>query len=114
MGQEITQFAIFGLIDQCFSGEKKIKWTLYIKIKTQGKIGTGEISQQQLNWLESKFNDGQPRHITPYGFEEWKRWREADGFVCDEDQDCKWISWGMECREGQVGTERGGLSFARF
>ena len=74
-----------------------------VYIKTQGKIGTGEISQQQLNWLESKFNDGQPRHNTPYGFEEWKRWREAaDGFVCDVDGDCKWISRGMECREGQV------------
>ena len=68
----------------------------------QGKIGTGEISKPQLNWLESKFNDGQSRHNTPYGFEQWKSWRATDGFVCNVDEDCTWISGKMECREGEV------------
>ena len=59
-------------------------WTSYVETE-QGKIGTGAMSQQQLNWLESKFRDSQSHRdkTLPYDFERWKGWRERGGFVCD-------------------------------
>ena len=71
----------------------------------QGNIGTGAMSPQQLNWLESKFKDSQSHsdQKLPYDFERWKGWRQRDGFLCNTGADCTWISRDMECRQGEVG-----------
>ena len=67
---------------------------------TQGIIGMGTMSQQQLNWLESKFKDFQSHRDPklPYDFQRWNGWRIRHGFVCDTDAECTWISKDMECR----------------
>ena len=80
----------------------------------QGKIGTGEMTKGHLNWLESRFEDSQSRHKTPYSYEQWKEWRETDGFVCNVDEDCRWIpsmadAKDMECRQGEVSLLKIGL-----
>ena len=72
------------------------------------------MTKGQLNWLESRFKDSQSRHKTPYSFEQWKEWRETDGFVCNVDEDCRWIpsmahANDMECRKGEVSLPKKGL-----
>jgi hypothetical protein len=34
-----------------------------------------------------------------WGFNDWNRWREIDGFMCRDDNDCKWIDERLFCQD---------------
>jgi len=37
-----------------------------------------------------------------WGFNDWNRWREIDGFMCRDDNDCKWIDERLDCQDYEL------------
>ena len=54
--------------------------------------GIGVFSAVQLAKLSAKF----PNRYLGYKFDDWNDWREIEGFLCRNDQDC-WVDTKMEC-----------------
>ena len=37
-----------------------------------------------------------------WGFNDWNRWREIDGFMCRDDNDCNWIDQRLFCQDYEL------------
>ena len=78
--------------------------TYHADTNHEGKLGSGLMTRKQLETLESRFKDNQPRYKTSFTFQQWKRWRQKHGFVCNVDEDCSWLTATkrMGCSGGEV------------
>ena len=59
----------------------------------------------QLGKLSSRFSGygggyGYGGH--QYGFNDWNRWREIDGFMCRDSNDCNWIDRNLYCQDYEL------------
>jgi len=68
------------------------------KVAVVGAVGYGAYKVGQLSARLSRpgFGIGSPGY-PGYGFNDWNRWRRADGFLCRNDRDCRWLDDNLEC-----------------
>ena len=69
--------------------------TLY-KNEVNGLVA---YTSKQIEELSNKFSSfGWTQNEPGYSFNNWKTWRESDGFLCEDDTDCKWLDSNMKCQ----------------
>ena len=69
--------------------------TLY-KNEVNGLVA---YTSKQIEELSNKFFSFSWTQNEPgYSFNNWKTWRESDGFLCKDDTDCKWLDSNMKCQ----------------
>ena len=69
--------------------------TLY-KNEVNGLVA---YTSKQIEELSNKFSSfGWTQNEPGYSFNNWKTWRESDGFLCKDDTDCKWLDSNMKCQ----------------
>ena len=62
-------------------------------------IGLVAYSSKQIEELSNKFSSfGWVQNEPGYSFNDWKTWRESDGFLCKNNTDCKWLDNNMKCQ----------------
>lgn len=62
-------------------------------------IGLVAYTSKQIEELSNKFSSfGWTQNEPGYSFDNWKTWRESDGFLCKDDTDCKWLDSNMKCQ----------------
>ena len=62
-------------------------------------IGLVAYSSKQIEELSNKFSSfGWVQNEPGYSFNNWKTWRESDGFLCKNNTDCKWLDSNMKCQ----------------
>ena len=81
MIKENKVFSFTEIIHFCFEFSKKIN----ILIKTDSQHSIEIISILGYNSRDWSFND-------------WNSWRQADGFLCRNDNDCIWLDNNLECQ----------------
>ena len=37
-----------------------------------------------------------------YEFNDWNSWREADGFLCRNNDDCRWVDQNLNCEDYEL------------
>ena len=61
--------------------------------------GLVAYTSKQIEELSNKFSSfGWTQNEPGYSFNNWKTWRESDGFLCKDDTDCKWLDSNMKCQ----------------
>ena len=68
---------------------KKVGYA-FIKVLLIKKVLNVSIGS---NGGHSSGHGAQPR----YNFDTWNNWREADGFLCRTNDDCKWLDQNLNC-----------------
>ena len=52
--------------------------------------GSYKIGKLSLRFSASTGNPG-------YTFDKWNKWRQTDGFLCRNNNDCKWLDKNLDC-----------------
>ena len=66
-------------------------------MKKVAVVGAVAYGGYKLGQLSTRF-DGFGNNFNPgYNFNQWKIWREADGFLCRNSNDCNWLDRNLEC-----------------
>ena len=52
--------------------------------------GSYKIGKLSLRFSASTGNPG-------YNFDKWNKWRQNDGFLCRNNNDCKWLDKKLDC-----------------
>merc|ERR1712020_284375 len=60
----------------------------------------GAYAGYKLAKLGNKF--GKWRHRGSYDFDDWDDWREADGMLCRNNDDCTWVDQRMQCEDWEI------------
>ena len=68
------------------------------KLKKALVTGVGVFTAVQLAKLSLKF----PKKNLGYKFDDWNEWREEEGFLCRNNQDCSWVDTRMDCGEYEL------------
>merc|ERR1711962_898926 len=71
------------------------------KIAKAAVIGAGAYAGYKVAKAATKFATLPFKHTLGYEFDDWERWRNSDGFLCRNDNDC-WISPGLECQDYEL------------
>ena len=87
------------ILIQIFLGSTKRKSGLKSKLKKAAVVGVGVYGAYKVNKLKKKF--GKKRRKS-YEFDDWNDWREADGFLCRNDNDCQWIDERLSCEDYEL------------
>ena len=69
------------------------------------KLGAVAYGGYQLGKLSSRFSGyggGYGYGDQRYGFNDWNRWREIDGFMCRDSNDCNWIDRDLYCQDYEL------------
>merc|ERR1719367_2553104 len=74
-------------------------------LKKAAVIGATAYGAYQLGKLSGRFSGygggyGYGGHR--YGYNEWNRWREIDGFLCRRNEDCNWIDPRLYCQDYEL------------
>ena len=78
------------------------------RLKKAALVGGGVYAGYKLGKLSSKFSNfgkggfgggGFGAGGLGYSFQDYNKWREADGFMCRSDKDCQWIDRNLECED---------------
>ena len=69
-------------------------------LKKAALIGVGAYAGYKVAKLEKKFS--RPGFGNSYKFNDWNDWREADGFLCRSNKDCKWIDDNLNCEDYEL------------
>lgn len=75
------------------------------KLKTLKKaaiIGAGAYVGYKLTKMTAKFAAWSLGLNNGWSFNDWNRWREADGFLCRRTEDCNWIDRRMFCQDYEL------------
>ena len=59
-------------------------------LKKSEVLGIGVYSSKKLGKLKGKFPKKYPKKLN-FEFDEWNSWRQKDGFLCRNNNDCNWI-----------------------
>ena len=87
------------------------------RLKKAALVGAGVYAGYQLAKLSSKFDHR--RRVGDYDFDDWNSWREVDGFMCRDNEDCRWVDSNLYCQDYElefqpsVSTHSGILQFVR-
>jgi len=99
------------------SSQPKKKSKIKKRLKQAALIGAGAYVGYKLGKLKEKFSNrkwgggSSSTHITiggsssssirrpRYQFNDWNNWREADGFLCRSNDDCKWVDNNLNCED---------------
>ena len=65
-------------------------------LKKSEVLGIGVYAAKKLEKLKGKF----PKNSN---FDEWNSWRQKDGFLCRNINDCNWIDRQMNCGDFKLG-----------
>merc|ERR1711872_521940 len=81
-------------------------------LKKAAVLGAGVYSAYKLNKARKKFKKKKPKfHIDldieeqgddDYIFTRWDSWRQADGFLCRNNNDCNWLDEDLRCEDYEV------------
>ena len=63
-------------------------------------MGAGVYAGYKLAKLTSKFSH--QRRVGHYSFDDWNSWREVDGFMCRDSEDCRWIDSSLYCQDYEL------------
>ncbi len=85
-----------------FGGSSRRK-SKYGTLKKAAVIGASVYGGYQLGKLTSRF--GHYGGGYRYGFNDWNRWREVDGFMCRDNNDCNWIDDRLYCQDYELDFE---------
>ena len=83
------------------TGYKK-KNKMKSNLKKAAVIGAVAYGSYQLGKMSGSYSNwgwGQQRG---YGFNDYNRWREIDGFLCRNTQDCSWIEPQLYCQDYEL------------
>ena len=80
-------------------GKKKSK---YGTLKKAAVIGAAAYGGYQLGKLTHSYGGWGWGHRHGYGFNDWNRWREIDGFMCRDSNDCNWIDPRLYCQDYEL------------
>jgi len=69
-------------------------------LKKAAVIGATAYGAYQLGKLSGSF--GSYHHGGHWGYREWNNWREVDGFMCRNSQDCNWIDPRLYCQDYEL------------
>lgn len=87
------------------NGGYKKKNKMKSNLKKAAVIGATAYGAYQLGKLSGRFSGygggyGYGGHR--YGYNEWNRWREIDGFLCRRNEDCNWIDPRLYCQDYEL------------
>lgn len=71
----------------------------YGTLKKAAVIGLGAYAGYQLGKLAGNFAAW---GANGFSFDQWNKWREADGFLCRKNEDCNWIDQRMFCQDYEM------------
>jgi len=91
------------------SGGYKKKSSTKSKLKKAAIVGAGVYGGYQLGKLTSKFSGY--RGGGGWGYSDYNKWREVDGFLCRNTQDCNWIDNDLYCQDYELDFEPSALWF---
>ena len=87
----------------------KPKSKLKSRLKKAALVGVGVYAGYKLTKMASKFakrrsegRRGFTNYDSHYDFDDWNDWREADGFLCRNDNDCEWIDDNLSCEDYEL------------
>ena len=84
------------------SGYKKKGGTMKT-LKKAAVIGAVAYGSYKVGQLSSRFSGGyHGMGMGGYGFNDWNKWREADGFMCRNNDDCNWIDRRLFCQDYEM------------
>ena len=78
------------------------KKSKYSTLKKAAVIGLAAYGGYQLGKLSGRFGGWGYGHQHGYGFNDWNRWREIDGFMCRDSNDCNWIDPRLYCQDYEL------------
>lgn len=81
-------------------GSYKKKGGAMKTLKKAAVIGAVAYGGYQIGKLTGKFGSWGSRGS--WGFNDWNKWREIDGFMCRDDNDCKWIDQKLDCQDYEL------------
>lgn len=102
------------------SSQPKKKSKVKKRLKQAALIGAGAYVGYKLGKLKEKFSNrkwgggSSSTHISiggsssirrsrpRYEFNDWNDWREADGFLCRSNNDCKWVDDNLNCEDYEL------------
>ena len=70
------------------------------RLKKAALVGVGAYAGYKVAKLATKFS--RPGFGNSYKFNDWNDWREADGFLCRSNKDCKWIDDNLNCEDYEL------------
>lgn len=85
------------------SGMSTLKKAAVIGAVAYGSYQIGKLSAGYSHWGWGQQNG--------YGFNDWNRWREMDGFLCRDSSDCQWIDPRLYCQDYQMDFRPSALWF---
>ncbi len=84
-------------------------------LKKAAVIGATAYGSYQIGKLVGRFGSGGygygHGHGGNYGFNDWNRWREIDGFMCRDSNDCNWIDSRLYCQDYELDFQPSALWF---
>jgi len=79
-------------------GKKKGK---YSTLKKAAVIGAVAYGSYQIGKMSTGYNSWH-NHPRGYGFNQWNRDREIDGFLCRTTDDCSWLDRRLYCQDYEL------------
>lgn len=83
---------------------KKKKSGIKSKLKKAAIVGVGVWAGYKVAKATAKFAawglGGIPR--PNWGFGDWNRWRQAEGMLCRNDNDCRWLDQNFQCSDYEL------------
>lgn len=89
----------------------KKKGGLGSKLKKAAVIGAVAYGGYQLGKLSAGYGNWGWGRSHGYGFNDWNQWREVDGFLCRENNDCNWIDRQLYCQDYELDFQPSALWF---
>ena len=74
-------------------------------------VGVGVYAGYQLGKLSAGYSSWGWGRQHGYGFNDWNRWREVDGFLCRETSDCSWVDPRLYCQDYELDFKPSNLWF---
>lgn len=71
-------------------------------LKKAAVIGAAVYGGYQLGKLSGSFHNWGWGRSHGYGFNDWNRWREVDGFLCRTNDDCNWVDPRLYCQDYEL------------
>jgi len=85
------------------SGGYKKKSSTKSKLKKAAVLGATAYGAYQLGKLSGRFSSyGGYGGGSRYGWNDYNRWREVDGFMCRDSNDCNWIDRQLYCQDYEL------------
>ena len=65
-------------------------------------VGVGVYTGYKLNKLTNKFKGKFGSGRGNYGWDDYNKWREAEGFLCRNNDDCNWVDEMLYCQDYEL------------